>query len=146
MGIPFYKPGGRNFAFALLLLLALMLLVFTGLGVFRLYFDFDWTAGAEGSGQLFSLGVRGGNSFNLFASDSLGYVFWLTLLVLILMAVLMPAFRLMGGSLLALISAIGIAALYLSQNETQSVPLEFHLLPLTAVTLIRSVLVARRES
>jgi len=128
MGIPFYKPGGRNFAFALLLLLALMLLVFTGLGVFRLYFDFDWTAGAEGSGQLFSLGVRGGNSFNLFASDSLGYVFWLTLLVLILMAVLMPAFRLMGGSLLALISAIGIAALYLSQNETQSVPLEFQLL------------------
>ena len=34
----------------------------------------------------------------------------------------------MGGTLLALVSSAGIAALYLSQNETQSVPLEFQLL------------------
>ncbi len=128
MRIPYYNPGRRSVTFSLLLLLALVLLVFTGLGVFRLYFDFDWTAGAQDSGQLFSLGVRGGNSFNLFESDNLGQVFWLTLLVLILLAVLMPAFSVIGGSLLALASAAGIFALYLSRSESQPVPLEFQLL------------------
>lgn len=128
MRIPYYNPGRRSVTFALLLLFALMLLVLTGLGVFRLYFDFDWTAGAKDTGQLFSLGVRGGNSFNLFESNNLGYVFWLTLLALILLAVLMPAFRLIGGSLLALATAVGILALYWSQSEPQSVPLEFQLL------------------
>jgi len=136
MRIPYYNPGRRSFTFALLLLLALMLLVFTGLGVFRLYFDFDWAGGAEDSGQLFSLGVRGGNSFNLFESNNLGYVFWLTLLVMILMAVLMPAFRLIGGSLLALAGTLGIWALYWNQNEPPSVPLEFQLLSVGVMYIV----------
>jgi len=94
-----------------------------------LYFDFDWTAGSPDSGQLFSLGIRGGNSFNLFASEELGSVFWLTLLFLVLLACLMPAFRLIGGSVLAVICALAIVGLYWRDNApTQHVPLEFQLL------------------
>ncbi len=129
MRIPYYNPGRRSVTFALVLLLALVLLVLTGLGVFRLYFDFDWTAGSGDSGQLFSLGIRGGNSFNLFASEDLGHVFWLTLLLLVLLAVLMPAFRLIGGSVLALLCAAGIVALYWQESGSVThVPLEFELL------------------
>ncbi len=129
MRIPYYNPGRRSVTFALVLLLALVLLVFTGLGVFRLYFDFDWTAGAQDSGQVFSLGIRGGNSFNLFASDDLGYVFWVTLLLLVLLCCLMPAFRLIGGSLIAIACAAGIVALYWRDSASvPHVPLEFQLL------------------
>jgi adenylate cyclase len=129
MRIPYYNPGRRSVTFALVLLLALVLLVLTGLGVFRLYFDFDWTAGAGDSGQLFSLGIRGGNSFNLFASEDLGHVFWLTLLLLVLLAVLMPAFRLIGGSVLAILCAAGIVGLYWKESGALThVPLEFELL------------------
>lgn len=129
MRIPYYNPGRRSVTFALVLLLALVLLVLTGLGVFRLYFDFDWTAGAGDSGQLFSLGIRGGNSFNLFASEELGHVFWLTLLLLVLLAVLMPAFRLIGGSVLAILCAAGIVGLYWQESGALThVPLEFELL------------------
>lgn len=129
MRIPYYNPGRRSVTFALVLLLALVLLVLTGLGVFRLYFDFDWTAGAGDSGQLFSLGIRGGNSFNLFASEDLGHVFWLTLLLLVLLAVLMPAFRLIGGSVLAILCAAGIVGLYWQESGALThVPLEFELL------------------
>lgn len=145
MRIPYYNPGRRSVTFALLLLLALVLLVFTGLGVFRLYFDFDWTAGVKDSGQLFSLGVRGGNSFNLFESDSLSQVFWLSLLVLISLAVLMPAFSLIGGSLLALAGAAGIFALYWSQSQSQPVPLEFQLLTIGTLYAIYVLLMYAAE-
>lgn len=129
MRIPYYNPGRRGVTFALVLLLALVLLVLTGLGVFRLYFDFDWTASAENSGQLFSLGIRGGNSFNLFASEQLGSIFWLSVLMLVLLACLMPAFRLIGGSLLALVCVVGIVSLYWRDSSTTPhVPLEFQLL------------------
>lgn len=127
MRIPYYSPGRRSVLFSLILLLMLVLLVLTGLGVFRLYLDFDWTA-APDSGQLFSLGIRGGNSFNFF-SDELSYVFWLTLLLMVLLCCLMPAFRLIGGSVIAVSCAVGIVALYWrDSNLTTHVPLEFQLL------------------
>ena len=129
MRIPYYNPGRRGFTFALVLLLTLVLLVLTGLGVFRLYFDFDWTASAENSGQLFSLGIRGGNSFNLFATDQLGSIFWLALLLLVLLACLMPAFRLIGGSLLALACLFSVVYLYWRDSSVVAhVPLEFQIL------------------
>jgi len=129
MRIPYYNPGRRGVTFALVLLLALVLLVLTGLGVFRLYLDFDWTANAENSGQLFSLGIRGGNSFNLFATEQLGSVFWLALLMLVLLACLMPWFRLIGGSMLAIACAVGIIWLYWRESAAfPHVPLSFQLL------------------
>lgn len=128
MRIPYYSPGRRSVLFALILLLALVLLVLTGLGVFRLYFDFNWTGAAPDSGQLFSLGIRGGNSFNIF-SDELSYVFWLTVLMMVLLCCLMPVFRLIGGSILAIACAAGIVALYWRDpTTTPHVPLEFQLL------------------
>ena len=78
MKLPYYNPSRRSLTFALVLLLALTLLVLTGLGVFRLYFDFDWTFGESEVGQLFSLKIRGGNSFNLFEASPFGRIFWLS--------------------------------------------------------------------
>lgn len=133
MRIPYYKPGRRSVLFSLILLLALVLLVLTGLGVFRLYFDFNWTGATPDSGQLFSLGIRGGNSFNIF-SDELSYVFWLTLLLMVMLCLLMPAFRLIGGSLLAVACAIGVVALYWRDTALNPhVPLEFQLLTLSVL-------------
>jgi len=129
MKLPFYNPSRRSLTFALALLLALTLLVLTGLGVFRLYFDFDWTAGQNDAGQLFSLKIRGGNSFNLFEASPFGRIFWLSQLILIGLALLMPLFRLIGGSLLAILAAIALVILHvkISPSET-SIPLEFELL------------------
>ncbi|MBX2824465.1 MAG: adenylate/guanylate cyclase domain-containing protein [Gammaproteobacteria bacterium] len=131
MIIPFFNPRKRSTAFALLLVLALLLLVFTGLGVFRLYFDFDWSGGEAGSGagQLFSLNIRGGNSFNLFTSRPLGSIFWTTQAITLVLAVLMPFFRPIGASLLALAAAGGIFALnFYHGPPVPSIPLEFELL------------------
>jgi len=129
MGIPYYNPGRRSATLALCLLLALLLLVLTGLGVFRLYFNFDWAADADGSGQLFALSIRGGNSFNLFTAEGLGFVFWITLLLLILLACLMPRFRIAGGSVLAILCAACIIGLYWNQGTSAAhVPLGFQLL------------------
>lgn len=129
MKLPFYNPSRRSLTFALVLLLALTLLVLTGLGVFRLYFDFDWTFGESEVGQLFTLKIRGGNSFNLFEASPFGRIFWLSQLILIGLAFLMPLFRLIGGSLLAMAAAIALVVLHLKigQSET-SIPLEFELL------------------
>ena len=129
MKLPFYNPGRRSLTYALLLLLVLMLLVMTGLGVFRLYFGFDWTAGENDAGQLFSLKIRGGNSFNLFEAAPFGQTFWLSQAVLIGLAVLMPLFRIMGGSLLALLAACAVIALNLNTDiQHKNIPLEFELL------------------
>ncbi|MBX2879135.1 MAG: adenylate/guanylate cyclase domain-containing protein [Granulosicoccus sp.] len=133
MIIPFFNPRKRSTAFALLLVLALLLLVFMGLGVFRLYFDFEWYGPDDGSsaaaGQLFSLKIRGGNSFNLFASRPLGSIFWTTQAITLLLAVLMPYFRPIGASLLALSAAAGIFALnFYHAPPVPSIPLEFELL------------------
>lgn len=130
MKIPYYNPGRRNVAFSLLLLLALLLLVFTGLGVFRLYFDFDWQGDDATAGQLFSLKIRGGNSFNLFDANGLGRVFWISLVIAVILAALLPWFRLIGGSILAVAAAMGTLLLYYSSNSESHIPLEFAMLTL----------------
>lgn len=129
MKLPYYNPGRRSLAFSLLLVLALTLLVLTGLGVFRLYFGFEWVADTNDSGQLFTLNVRGGQSFNLFEADSFGRTFWSSLLILVMLCVLMPLFRLMGAAIMAMVA---VAALVFSHLQTGSsasrIPMEFELL------------------
>lgn len=129
MKLPYYNPNRRSLSFALLLLLALTLLMLTGLGVFRLYFDLDWTAGRNETGQLFTLTVRGGQSFNLFEAASFGQTFWISLLLLVLLCLLMPLFRLTGGALLAL-TVIGSLILlhYEYSAAVPLIPVEFELL------------------
>jgi len=127
--IPYFNPARRNFTFSLLLILALLLLVLTGLGVFRMYFSFDWTGGQGQSGQLFTLKVRGGNSYNLFAADPFGAVFWSTQLITLLLAIILPWFRLIGGSILAICAATAIFYLHLQQSPAvPTIPLEFEML------------------
>ncbi len=129
MIIPYFKPARRNVTFSLILLLALLLLVLTGLGVFRMYFSFDWTGGEGESGELFNLSVRGGNSYNLFEASPFGSIFWSTQLITLLLAIGLPWFRLIGGSVLALLAAGGIVALYIQKAPAVSnIPLEFELL------------------
>ena len=137
MTIPYYNPARRNVTFSLLLVLALLLLVLTGLGVFRMYFSFDWTAGQDQSGQLFTLKVRGGKSYNLFAADPFGAVFWSTQLIALLLAIIMPWFRLIGGSILAVMAAAGIFFLHLQQSTaTPTIPLEFEMLILLVLYVL----------
>ena len=127
--LPYFKPARRSVTFSLLLLLALLLLVLTGLGVFRMYFDFDWTAGSSGSGQLFSLRIRGGNSFNLFTAQPFGRVFWSTQIITLALALLLPWFRMIGGSLLTAAAGIGLFLLhYHFSPAAPQIPLEFQLL------------------
>ncbi len=129
MKLPYYRPGPRSLSFSLVLLLALTLLVLTGLGVFRLYFDFDWTAGNSDSGQLFSVNVRGGQSFNLFEAESLGRVFWITLLIMTLQCLLMPLFRLPGATILAIAAAAALGLQHFEYTtDVPPVPIEFALL------------------
>ena len=128
MIIPYYNPARRNVTFSLFLVLCLLLLVLTGLGVFRMYFSFDWT-GAEQGGQLFTLKVRGGNSYNLFEAEPFGSVFWSTQLITLLLAIALPWFRLIGGSILALAAAAAVFFLHLQQSPAvPNIPLEFELL------------------
>jgi len=128
--IPYFKPRRHSVTFSLLLLLALLLLVLTGLGAFRLYFDFVWTGGDEQhGGQLFSLKIRGGNTFNLFDAEPFGPVFWGTQLITLALALLLPWFRLLGGSLLAASAASGIFLLYYKLGPSAArIPLEFEFL------------------
>jgi adenylate cyclase len=125
----YYNASRRSFTFTLVLWLVLLLLVFTGLGVFRLYFDFELMSGENQSGQLFSLKIRGGQSFNLFESEPFGRVFWFSQLALLALTILMPMFRLIGGSFLALLSVVGLSALHLKFDDpVPTIPLEFDLL------------------
>ncbi len=127
--IPYFNPARRNVTFSLVLLLALVLLVLTGLGVFRMYFSFDWTGGQDASGQLFTLKVRGGNSYNLFEAEPFGAVFWSTQVITLVLALVLPWFRLIGGSILAIAAAAGIFYLHLQQSPAvPTIPLEFELL------------------
>jgi len=94
-----------------------------------MYFSFDWTGGQAGSGQLFSLKVQGGNSYNLFEAAPFGSVFWSTQFITLLLAIVMPWFRLIGGSILALLAAGGIFLLHLQQSTSvPKIPMEFELL------------------
>lgn len=136
MGLTYHKPRGRRFTFSLLLLLTLLLLVLTGLGVFRLYFGFDWTAGEQGSGELFSLRIRGGNSFNLFEA-SYAADFWLSLIILIVLALALPYLRLVGGVLLSVAAAGGIITLHFRNSLSEmAIPLEFELLIVLLLLMI----------
>lgn len=129
MKLPYYRPGPRSLSFSLLLLLVLTLLVLTGLGVFRLYFGFEWLAGENDSGQLFALNVRGGQSFNLFEAESFGRTFWTGLLILIMQCVLMPLFRLPAATVLAIAAAVGIGLLHHKfSSVVPRIPIEFELL------------------
>jgi len=127
--LPYYNASRRSFTYTLILWVILLLLVFTGLGVFRLYFDFDWMGTNNESGQLFSVKIRGGQSFNLFDSEPFGRVFWLSQLVLLVLTLVMPLFRLIGGSILAVLAAVSIAALHFKFPDLVStIPMEFLLL------------------
>ncbi len=132
--IHFFRPTRHSRVFALALILILLLLVLTGLGVFRLYFDFDYQGAAgDDSGQLFSLKIRGGNSFNLFSARPLGPAFWSSQLIIFCMAVLLPWFRPLGGAILALLTVIAIVAINLPTASTPDgyvppIPLEFLIL------------------
>lgn len=136
MIIPYYNPARRNVTFSLMLVLALLLLVLTGLGVFRMYFSFDWTGGQDQSGQLFTLKVRGGKSYNLFAAAPFGAVFWSTQLITLLLAIIMPWFRLIGGSILALLAAGAIFYLHLQPASNSIIPLEFEMLILLVLYVL----------
>jgi len=126
--LPFYKPARHSVALSLALIMILLLLMLTGLGVFRLYFDFDWIAG-DASGQLFSLKIRGGQSMNLFDAPPVGRTFWLTQLSLLSLCILMPRFRVPGGSIIALLAATGIVLLHrYGQSGSNVTPLELELL------------------
>lgn len=129
MKLPYYNPGRRSLTFSLLLVLTLTLLVLTGLGVFRLYFGFEWTAGDNDSGQLFSLNVRGGQSFNLFEAESFGRTFWSSLLILVVMCLLMPLFRLAGAVIIAIASIVALVFTHLQVSAiAPRIPVEFELL------------------
>lgn len=124
------------------------LLLLTGLGVFRLYFDFDWTGGDD-TGQLFALKIRGGQSLNLFDAAPFGSVFWITQFCLFLLCILLPLFRISGGLILAITMAVGLVFLHLNGPEsTTGTPLEFELLivmVLTAVYVLLSYIGDQRD-
>lgn len=109
----------------------------TGLGVFRLYFSFDWTAGDNSAGQLFNLRIRGGQSFNLFEAESFGSVFWISLVGLIIMSLVLPLFRIPGGTVIALACVAGLWFLHYRSGLSQSgIPIEFELLMVFVLYLI----------
>ncbi len=137
MIIPFFNPARRNVTFSLLLVLALLLLVLTGLGVFRLYFNFEGADPEAAAGQLFSLKIRGGNSFNLFEAAPFGAVFWATQLIILTMAVLLPWFRMWGGALLAICAALAVFLLhYYHGSAVPRVPLAFEFLTILVLYVL----------
>lgn len=146
LSISFYKQRRYSLAISLVLLMILLLLVLTGLGVFRLYFDFSWTAGNDATGQLFSLKIRGGQSLNLFEAEPFGQVFWIAQGLLILLCVLLPLFRLTGGSLISVVIAGALFALHALQGiEDQVIPMEFQLLSVLVLYLIYVLLTVMYE-
>jgi len=118
---------------ALLLLMVFTLLLLTGLGVFRLYFAFDWTAGAD-DGQLFALKIRGGQSLNLFGAEPFGRVFWISQACIVGLCFLLPRFRITGGLLLTtfVIAVVGILHQQLPSSPSGT-PLEFELMTIVVL-------------
>ncbi len=123
-------------AFSLLLLLALVLLVFTGLGVFRLYFDFDWTAGEGDSSQLFSLRVLGGSAFNLFEAEPFGAWFWTIRAVTAALLLALPWFRPLGSLMLGIVAALSILSMHHLAGVQSRIAIEFELLTIAAIFLL----------
>lgn len=137
MIIPFFNPARRNVTFSLLLVLALLLLILTGLGVFRLYFNFEGADPESSAGQLFSLKIRGGNSFNLFEAAPFGAVFWASQAIILALAILLPWFRMWGGSLLAVCAAVAVFLLhYYHGSALPRVPLAFEFLTILVLYML----------
>ena len=124
----------------------LALLVLTGLGVFRLYFDFNWTAGSDQTGQLFSLKINAGQSLNIFEAAPFGRAFWIGIGLLVLLCLLLPLFRVTGGSVIAAATAGGLLALHAMQSrEELAIPLEFELLSVLVLYLVYVLLIFMHE-
>jgi len=125
-----------------------VLLLLTGLGVFRLFFSFDWTAGAD-NGEFFALRIRGGQSLNVFEAPPFGRVFWLTQCCLIIMCLLITKLRVAGSFMLAVLTAIVVSALHFQLPASPvGTPLEFELfiiLLLTVVYILLSYAADRRD-
>ena len=138
MTLPFFNPSRRSVTYSLLLLLAFVVLLLTGLGVFRLYFEFDWMGAESGiDGQLFSLKIRGGNSFNLFFARELGSAFWTTQFLILMLVVVMPLFRPVGAAVLALAASIGIFFVNLESGLSPPViPVEFSFLTVGVLLIL----------
>lgn len=136
MTLPFFNPSRRSVTHSLFLLLAFVILLLTGLGVFRLYFDFDWNnSGVDG--QLFSLKIRGGNSYNLFMAERLGVTFWLTQMLVLTLVFLMPLFRPVGAAVLALAASAGIFFInFKSGVGTPLVPVEFSFMTVLVLFMV----------
>jgi len=132
----FYRPNHRSLAVSLLLLMVFTLLLLTGMGVFRLYFAFDWTADDD-TGQLFALKIRGGQSLNIFEAAPFGRLFLLTQLCLFLLCMVLPLFRIGAALIIAVATAIGIAILHARLPESSSgTPLEFELLIVAVLSAV----------
>ncbi|MFK8080187.1 MAG: adenylate/guanylate cyclase domain-containing protein [Granulosicoccus sp.] len=136
MKLPFYKPNHRSLTFSLVLLMIFILLLFTGLGVFRLYFAFEWT-GVDDTGQVFALKIRGGQALNVFEAAPFGRVFWITQFALLLLCAVLPLFRISGGLLIAITVAAGVTYVHTQQPvQTTGTPLEFELLVIGIITVV----------
>lgn len=113
--------------------------MFTGLGVFRLYFDFDWTAG-EPSGQLFTLRVHGGSAFNLFEAEPFSGWFWLTWTITAVLLLSLPWFRPLGSLLLALLAVLAVLLVHWLAKADSGLAIEFELLVIALVFLLHVAL------
>ena len=133
LSIPGFRPHRYSLSFSLLLLLALLLLVLTGLGVFRLYFDFDWTAGDPGVDQVFSLRVLGGSAFNLFEAEPLGDLFWQIRLITLCLLIALPWFRPAAALVLAALAALAVIALHRQTDAVAGISVEFELLSIALI-------------
>ena len=131
-----------------MLLAALALLVLTGLGVFRVHFGFDWIAGEDESGRLFTLRVTGGNSFDPVAAGAdLGGLFWTTMGALLALALTLPFVRPTLASLLALGVAAALMALHLRHAPiAPSLPIEFALLIVVVLYVVHVLLCYAAET
>ncbi len=134
--IPFYKRTHRTLALGLFLLLVYLLLLMTGLGIFRLYFAFDWAPDSQ-SDRLFNMSIYGGQSLNVFEAKPFGQLFWLSQACLIVLAFCMPFFRVAGALVLATIATAAVVTMHLRLPASSTgTPLEFELLMLLVLVLI----------
>ena len=132
----------------LFLLMVFTLLLLTGLGVFRLYFGFDWTGGDE-TGELFALRIRGGQSLNVFEARPFGQAFWITQLCLVALCFVLPVFRIPGVLIISAVTMTGVSLLHHHLPEASNgTPLEFELLIiviLAAICILLCVIGDRRD-
>ena len=96
-----------------------------------------------------NLSIRGGNSFNLFAAEPFGAVFWGTQLITLALALLLPWFRLIGGSILTVLAVAGVFLIHFYKlTLVPGIPVEFQfliILILYALYVLISYLVEIRD-